>query len=163
MPKPITLNIAQDGGSSIWNVDRTILIKKLLEAVKLNEAYQRCFHDVKVRFLIGEKLLSTQIVVTINRKNCKKLPMKNNLISLKCTSLESLTLSAKEFRKSLICSISSINFLCSRPSELKAWILLLRDLTTSSEPCSENPTKFWTTVNWYYFPSKELFQSHLSR
>ena len=40
--------IYKDGGSSIWDMDRANLIRKLLECVKLNEAYQRCFHDVKV-------------------------------------------------------------------------------------------------------------------
>ena len=40
--------IYKDGGSSIWEMDRPTLIRKLLECVKLNEAYQRCFHDIKV-------------------------------------------------------------------------------------------------------------------
>jgi hypothetical protein len=41
--------VYKEGGSSIWDMDRSKLIRKLLECVKLNEAYQRCFHDVKVR------------------------------------------------------------------------------------------------------------------
>jgi dynein heavy chain len=42
--------IYKDGGTSIWEMERSVLIRKLLECVKLNEAYQRCFHDVKVSF-----------------------------------------------------------------------------------------------------------------
>jgi dynein heavy chain len=40
--------VYRDGGSKIWDLDRQILVQKLLECVKLNEAYQRCFHEVKV-------------------------------------------------------------------------------------------------------------------
>ena len=39
--------VYREGGSKIWELDRQVLVDKLMECQKLNEAYQRCFHDVK--------------------------------------------------------------------------------------------------------------------
>ncbi|KAI8831563.1 hypothetical protein BC829DRAFT_494479 [Chytridium lagenaria] len=41
--------IYKDGGSKLWDQDRTVLVKKLTDCIKLNEAYQRCFHETKKR------------------------------------------------------------------------------------------------------------------
>ncbi|KAJ1563094.1 Dynein heavy chain 5, axonemal [Cladochytrium tenue] len=41
--------IYKDGGSKLWDQDRTELVKKLNDCMKLNEAYQRCFHETKKR------------------------------------------------------------------------------------------------------------------
>ncbi|KAJ3249557.1 Dynein heavy chain 5, axonemal [Chytriomyces hyalinus] len=41
--------IYKDEGTKLWDQDRTQLVKKLNECVKLNEAYQRCFHETKKR------------------------------------------------------------------------------------------------------------------
>lgn len=84
--------VYKDGGSSIWSMDRQILIRKLLECVKLNEAYQRCFHDVKVTFLLLN-----------SRKNCRKLLRKSNLIFQRCIYLVNLTPFANEFKRLSIC------------------------------------------------------------
>lgn len=40
--------VYKDGGSKIWDLDRQIAVQKLMQCMKLNEAYQRCFHEVKV-------------------------------------------------------------------------------------------------------------------
>ena len=40
--------VYKDGGSKIWDLDRQVLVEKLLQCMKLNEAYQRCFHEIKV-------------------------------------------------------------------------------------------------------------------
>jgi dynein heavy chain len=42
--------VYKEGGSKIWDLDRQVLVEKLLQCVKLNEAYQRCFHEIKVFF-----------------------------------------------------------------------------------------------------------------
>jgi dynein heavy chain len=39
--------VYMDGGSKIWDLNRQVLVQKLLQCMKLNEAYQRCFHEVK--------------------------------------------------------------------------------------------------------------------
>ncbi|KAJ1345302.1 hypothetical protein BSLG_000815 [Batrachochytrium salamandrivorans] len=39
--------VYKDGGSKIWELDRYVLVNKLTDCQKLNEAYQRCFHEVK--------------------------------------------------------------------------------------------------------------------
>ncbi|KAJ1555489.1 Dynein heavy chain 8, axonemal, partial [Nowakowskiella sp. JEL0078] len=39
--------IYKDGGNKLWDQDRNSLVKKLTDCVKLNEAYQRCFHETK--------------------------------------------------------------------------------------------------------------------
>ena len=39
--------VYKDGGSKFWDFDRQVLVQKLLQCMKLNEAYQRCFHEVK--------------------------------------------------------------------------------------------------------------------
>ncbi|KAI9206840.1 dynein heavy chain and region D6 of dynein motor-domain-containing protein [Polychytrium aggregatum] len=39
--------IYKDGGSKLWDQDRQELVKKLTRCVKLNEAYQRFFHETK--------------------------------------------------------------------------------------------------------------------
>ncbi|KAJ3091620.1 Dynein heavy chain 5, axonemal [Quaeritorhiza haematococci] len=39
--------IYKDGGSKLWDQDRQGLVKKLTDCIKLNEAYQRCFHETK--------------------------------------------------------------------------------------------------------------------
>ncbi|KAI9325129.1 dynein heavy chain, N-terminal region 1-domain-containing protein [Obelidium mucronatum] len=41
--------IYKDEGTKLWDQDRTLLVKKLNDCVKLNEAYQRCFHETKKR------------------------------------------------------------------------------------------------------------------
>lgn len=41
--------VYKEGGSKIWDLDRQVLVQKLLQCMKLNEAYQRCFHEIKVR------------------------------------------------------------------------------------------------------------------
>ncbi|RKO94376.1 dynein heavy chain and region D6 of dynein motor-domain-containing protein [Blyttiomyces helicus] len=41
--------IYKDGGSKLWDQDRQVLVMKLTDCVKLNEAYQRCFHETKKR------------------------------------------------------------------------------------------------------------------
>lgn len=40
--------IYKDGGSKLWDQDRHVLLKKLMDCMKLNEAYQLCFHETKV-------------------------------------------------------------------------------------------------------------------
>lgn len=35
------------GESKIWDLDRQVLVQRLMECMKLNEAYQRCFHEIK--------------------------------------------------------------------------------------------------------------------
>ena len=41
--------IYKDGVSSkLWESDPTEIVRNLTDCVKLNEAYQKCFHDVKV-------------------------------------------------------------------------------------------------------------------
>lgn len=35
-------------GSKLWDQDRGELVRKLGDCVKLNEAYQRVFHEIKV-------------------------------------------------------------------------------------------------------------------
>jgi dynein heavy chain, axonemal len=44
--------ISTDGGSKIWEQDRKELFKKMNDCVKLNEAYQKSFHETKVSFII---------------------------------------------------------------------------------------------------------------
>ncbi|TPX71761.1 hypothetical protein SpCBS45565_g00838 [Spizellomyces sp. 'palustris'] len=39
--------IYKDGGSKLWDQDRVALVEKLTDCVRLNEAYQRVFHEVK--------------------------------------------------------------------------------------------------------------------
>jgi dynein heavy chain len=39
--------VYKEGGSKIWDLDRQVLVQRLLQCMKLNEAYQRCFHEVK--------------------------------------------------------------------------------------------------------------------
>lgn len=39
--------IYADAGSKLWDQDRQVLVKNLTDCIKLNEAYQRCFHDTK--------------------------------------------------------------------------------------------------------------------
>ncbi|KAI9220476.1 dynein heavy chain and region D6 of dynein motor-domain-containing protein [Blastocladiella britannica] len=39
--------IYRDGGAKLWEQDRSVLLRKLGEAIQLNEAYQSCFHDTK--------------------------------------------------------------------------------------------------------------------
>ncbi|KAJ3258377.1 Dynein heavy chain 5, axonemal [Boothiomyces macroporosus] len=39
--------VYKEGGSKIWDLDRQILVQKLMQCMKLNEAYQRCFHEIK--------------------------------------------------------------------------------------------------------------------
>ncbi|KAI8902513.1 dynein heavy chain and region D6 of dynein motor-domain-containing protein [Globomyces pollinis-pini] len=39
--------VYKEGGSKIWDLDRQVLVHKLLQCMKLNEAYQRCFHEIK--------------------------------------------------------------------------------------------------------------------
>ncbi|TPX43177.1 hypothetical protein SeLEV6574_g05202 [Synchytrium endobioticum] len=39
--------IYKEVGTKLWDQDRVHLVRKLTECVKLNEAYQNCFHDTK--------------------------------------------------------------------------------------------------------------------
>ncbi|KAJ3396765.1 Dynein heavy chain 5, axonemal [Lobulomyces angularis] len=39
--------IYRDGGTKLWDQDRQQLLKNLTDCIKLNEAYQKCFHDTK--------------------------------------------------------------------------------------------------------------------
>ncbi|KAI9150964.1 hypothetical protein H9P43_009579 [Blastocladiella emersonii ATCC 22665] len=39
--------IYKDGGAKLWEQDRSVLMRKLSEAIKLNEAYQMYFHETK--------------------------------------------------------------------------------------------------------------------
>lgn len=39
--------VYKGGETKIWDLDRTVLVQRLMECMKLNEAYQRCFHDIK--------------------------------------------------------------------------------------------------------------------
>ncbi|KAI8811565.1 dynein heavy chain and region D6 of dynein motor-domain-containing protein [Cladochytrium replicatum] len=41
--------IYKEGGNNLWDQDRTLLVKKLTDCGRLNEAYQRCFHETKKR------------------------------------------------------------------------------------------------------------------
>ena len=39
------------GDTKIWDLDRKILVQRLQECMCLNEAYQKCFHDVKRKLM----------------------------------------------------------------------------------------------------------------
>lgn len=39
--------IYKDGVTKLWDQDRQVLVKNLTDCIKLNEAYQRSFHDTK--------------------------------------------------------------------------------------------------------------------
>jgi dynein heavy chain, axonemal len=39
--------IYKDGVNKIWDLERSTILQKLNDCLKLNEAYQRCFHDTK--------------------------------------------------------------------------------------------------------------------
>ncbi|KAI9141404.1 dynein heavy chain and region D6 of dynein motor-domain-containing protein [Paraphysoderma sedebokerense] len=39
--------VYKDTGSNLWDQDRKTLLNKLHDCIRLNEAYQKCFHDVK--------------------------------------------------------------------------------------------------------------------
>jgi dynein heavy chain len=39
--------VYKGGEAKIWDLNRTVLVQRLMECMKLNEAYQRCFHEIK--------------------------------------------------------------------------------------------------------------------
>jgi dynein heavy chain, axonemal len=39
--------VYEGGETKIWDLNRTVLVQRLMECTKLNEAYQRCFHEIK--------------------------------------------------------------------------------------------------------------------
>jgi dynein heavy chain, axonemal len=39
--------VYKGGETKIWDLNRTVLVQRLMECTKLNEAYQRCFHEIK--------------------------------------------------------------------------------------------------------------------
>lgn len=149
--------IYKDGGAKLWEQDVPVLIKRLTDCVKLNENYQRCFHDTKVRLLSPftlfffpslAKILTCHQLSFLNRKNSKKRPTKNNSISRKCTFSVNLTPSANVSKKSLICSTPLRNSACWKKLALKVWTRYTVNSMESFWPCKRSPTTFWITVKW---------------
>lgn len=85
-------------GTKVWDQPRDVLVYNLQNCITLSEAYQKAFHEVKVRHWTNNSC-NNHLILLLYSISYKKHQKRSNSTSLKCIFSESSILSVNDFPK----------------------------------------------------------------